>query len=267
MKKSNTFLVIILLTALTATSQDTTYTFFDSDWQETPMEDYAYYRKVYKAGKNKWAVLDYYRNGNLQMTGLYNSKRLYKKNGIFTYYYKNGLKKTEYTYVLENKEGPCQGWFKDGTKDFTGFYSNNKMNGEWLWYFNNGPMSAQESYINDSLITYSFWNEDGSEADIKQAMREPYFIGGQDAITHYLDENVNYPMKARIGGFEGEVIVSFTINRTGQVEDVKVIKSVQKWLDREAVRVIVSMPDWIPGIRHNRLERVLFQLPIIFKLN
>lgn len=74
-------------------------------------------------------------------------------------------------------------------------------------------------------------------------------------------------MKARIGGFQGEVLVSFIINRQGKIEDVKVVEPNQHWLDKEAVRVVESMPDWMPGFQHNRLERFLFRLPILFKLN
>lgn len=94
----------------------------------------------------------------------------------------------------------------------------------------------------------------------------PEFPGGQAALLSYLRKNVNYPVAAQESGIQGRVIVQFVVNRDGSVTDAAVIRSVSPVLDREAVRVILSMPRWKPGMQSGRPVRATYALPVSFKL-
>ncbi len=94
----------------------------------------------------------------------------------------------------------------------------------------------------------------------------PSFPGGQAALMEYLSKNVKYPVVAQENGVQGRVVVSFVVERDGSITDVKVVKSVDPSLDREAIRVISSMPNWIPGKQNGSAVRVKFNVPVSFRL-
>ena len=96
----------------------------------------------------------------------------------------------------------------------------------------------------------------------------PSFPGGEKALSKYLAENIIYPKDAKEKGIEGKVYLQFIINEEGSVTDVKIIrKSVNSSLDEEAIRVVKTMPKWIPGKQNGKIVKVQFTLPIIFKLD
>ena len=75
----------------------------------------------------------------------------------------------------------------------------------------------------------------------------PQFPGGDAALINFLNANVKYPPQAAQDKIEGKVIVQFMVKKTGKIDDVKVLRSVRKDLDDEAVRVVKMMPDFIPA--------------------
>jgi len=95
----------------------------------------------------------------------------------------------------------------------------------------------------------------------------PEFPGGQQALFKYLSENVKYPVIAQENGIQGRVICQFVVNRDGSIVDVEVVRSAgDASLDKEAVRVIKSMPKWKPGKQRGKAVRVKYTLPVNFKL-
>jgi len=94
----------------------------------------------------------------------------------------------------------------------------------------------------------------------------PMFPGGPAALNKYLAENVNYPIAAQENGYEGRVVVSFVVETDGSITDVKVVKPVQALLDKEAARVVASMPKWTPGQQNGQKVRVKYNVPVKFKL-
>ena len=83
----------------------------------------------------------------------------------------------------------------------------------------------------------------------------------------YIGENLKYPVIAQENGIQGKVICQFTINKDGSLVDIEVVRSAgDASLDKEAMRVIKSMPKWKPGKQRNQPVRVKFTLPVTFKL-
>lgn len=94
----------------------------------------------------------------------------------------------------------------------------------------------------------------------------PSFPGGQAALLEYLSKNTRYPAVAEENGVQGRVVVTFVVERDGSITDVTVVKSVDPSLDKEAARVVKSMPNWIPGKQNGSAVRVKYTVPVSFKL-
>ena len=94
----------------------------------------------------------------------------------------------------------------------------------------------------------------------------PSFPGGPSALMQYLSSNIKYPVVAEENGVQGRVVCTFVVERDGSITDVRVIRSVDPSLDKEAVRVVKSMPKWIPGKQNGSAVRVKYTVPVTFRL-
>ena len=94
----------------------------------------------------------------------------------------------------------------------------------------------------------------------------PSFPGGDAALMAFLSKNIKYPVVTEDNAIQGRVIATFVVERDGSITDVKVVKSVDPSLDKEAVRVLKSMPKWIPGKQNGSAVRVKYTVPVTFRL-
>lgn len=95
----------------------------------------------------------------------------------------------------------------------------------------------------------------------------PSFPGGEDALLAYIGKHLKYPSVALEQGTEGTVTVRFVVTGTGQIGEIQVLRSVDPYLDREAKRVIASLPKFIPGKQQGRPVSVWYICPIQFKID
>lgn len=94
----------------------------------------------------------------------------------------------------------------------------------------------------------------------------PMFPGGEGALMGYLRDNIHYPTVAAENGVQGRVVVGFVVERDGSITDVNILRGVDPSLDREAMRVVKSMPKWTPGKQNGSAVRVKYQVPVSFRL-
>ena len=94
----------------------------------------------------------------------------------------------------------------------------------------------------------------------------PDFPGGQAALMQFLAKNIKYPTIAQENVTQGRVIVQFVVNKDGSVVDPVVVRSVDPYLDKEALRVIGTMPKWKPGMQRGKAVRVKYTVPVMFRL-
>jgi len=106
--------------------------------------------------------------------------------------------------------------------------------------------------------------EENKVFDVVEQM--PSFPGGMGALMSWLGQNIKYPVIAAENGVQGRVIVQFVVEKDGSITDVKVAKSVDPSLDKEAARVVKAMPHWIPGKQNGSAVRVKYTVPVTFKL-
>ena len=147
-------------------------------------------------------------------------------------------------------------------------------------------MKSQEE-LTESKVTISIADVQGTDEeggvlveDLKQVVTEapveeevfdmveqaPQFPGGQAELMSWLGKNIRYPVIAQENGIQGRVICQFVVGSDGSVRDIKVMRGVDPSLDKEAVRVIQSMPKWIPGRQNGKAVSVRYTLPVIFRL-
>lgn len=94
----------------------------------------------------------------------------------------------------------------------------------------------------------------------------PMYPGGDAALMGYLRDNIHYPTVAAENGVQGRVVVGFVVERDGSITDVNILRGVDPSLDREAMRVVKSMPRWNPGKQNGSAVRVKYQVPVSFRL-
>ena len=96
--------------------------------------------------------------------------------------------------------------------------------------------------------------------------QQPLVPGGPAALMKYLSENTKYPVVAQENGVQGRVTVQFVVEKDGSISDVHVLRGVDPSLDKEAVRVVKSMPRWTPGKQNGITVRVNYRVPVLFRL-
>lgn len=107
--------------------------------------------------------------------------------------------------------------------------------------------------------------EEADNTVFKVVEKEAEFPGGgRTALNKWLSRNVRYPQDAEEAGIKGTVILQFVIEKDGSVSDVKVVRSVDPQLDKEAVRAVKSMPKWSPAEQRGKPVRYLYTLPVDF---
>ncbi|MEI6061226.1 MAG: TonB family protein [Bacteroidota bacterium] len=128
----------------------------------------------------------------------------------------------------------------------------------------------------DSIVYAASKNEDESWSDEISKIEDvpiytliekmPQFVGGDDARNRFLSENLKYTEDALNKGIEGTVYVAFVVEKDGSVSNVKILRGIDKGLDNEVLRITRLLPRWIPGTQDGKPKRVLFNMPVYFKL-
>ena len=94
----------------------------------------------------------------------------------------------------------------------------------------------------------------------------PQFPGGPYALFEFISKNIQYPKEAEDANLQGRVIVSFVVEKDGSVSNAKVVRPIDPLLDAEALRVVNSMPKWIPGKQNGEAIRIKYTVPVTFRL-
>ncbi|MCD8044070.1 MAG: energy transducer TonB [Tannerellaceae bacterium] len=124
--------------------------------------------------------------------------------------------------------------------------------------------SAQvEAYVPPAAVE----EEEESSTQIFTVVEEmPEFPGGDQELLKFINRSVKYPVIAQENGIQGRVVCTFTVNQDGSVVDAEVVRGIDPSLDKEALRVIGTMPKWKPGKQRGKPVRVRYTLPIVFRL-
>lgn len=118
---------------------------------------------------------------------------------------------------------------------------------------------------NNSTIVTENSSEDEKIYQVIETL--PQFVGGDDALSKYIDQNLQYPLVAKVNNREGRVIVRFVVTKNGFVNKAEIVRSLSPECDKEALRLVKSFPQFIPGKQDGKNVSVWYTLPIMFKIN
>jgi TonB family protein len=263
------FAGISLLEGQTLT--DTMY--FNNAWDQSTKEEARYYRiiKMDLGGDFLFHVTDYYLSGLVQMTGTYKSIRPDDREGTFSWYFPDGQKQQECEYknnllhglfqewyedgrIKTNQnfsegllDGPLKTWRKDGTLQLDVHYTKGEKHGFFMSYYANGQIARKELYDNGQFIEGQCYTQEANPTEYFPYVALPIYKGGPAALSKYIDSELNYPKKAEKEGREATILIIFTVDENGHILDPRVVHGDAAYFNEEALRIVNSFPDWIPG--------------------
>lgn len=175
-------------------------------------------------------------------------------------------------YGEEKRENVKEGLHKHyqrmgGFMYYSEEYVGGKLHGELRNYYPSGKLKRIERYNQNEFLSGECFNEDGSPKPFTRFQQAPGYPGGESAMMAYLSENMKYPKKARKKGVQGQVVITFVVDKTGQVTDVRILKDPGEGCGEEAARLVREMPRWTPGMANDRPVKVRYTLPLRFKLD
>jgi protein TonB len=125
---------------------------------------------------------------------------------------------------------------------------------------------APERPLPPPVLPPAVFDDESAKPVFRVVEQLPAFPGGMMEFMKWLSKNLKYPSTARQSKIQGTVTASFVVNSDGTTCDVKIVKSADATLDREALRVLRMMPKWEPGVSEGKPCRTLVQIPVVFKL-
>ena len=142
-----------------------------------------------------------------------------------------------------------------------------KIDGLWKFYHYNGKISSLETYKDSNLIDKKHFDEEGILMnDTTNHDRPARFPDNENDWIKYLKKNIYFPVFQKIiNGDSAVVVVTFTVNEDGMVENVFTSTTFSEKFDRKAEDVIKESPQWYPAIEHNRKVKCLFTQVVTFK--
>lgn len=108
--------------------------------------------------------------------------------------------------------------------------------------------------------------KDNAPVNMSIVEQKPMFPGGEAAMYKWLGDQIQYPAAASEEGIQGRVVVQFIVEENGSISHVNVVRGKHPALDAEALRVVKKMPKWNPGRNNGQPVRVIYNLPVTFKL-
>ena len=128
------------------------------------------------------------------------------------------------------------------------------------------PSSIEEDILNFLHYQINNITPDNDDDNSKVIEQMPSFPGGQEALMTYINKELKYPVEVQENGIHGTVTITFIVEKDGSITNARVTKSVDPALDNEALRVINSMPKWIPGKKDGQNIKVKYRVPVLFEL-
>ncbi|BEG98540.1 M56 family metallopeptidase [Bacteroides sedimenti] len=130
------------------------------------------------------------------------------------------------------------------------------------------PLTTETSNNADAEAGDSSDQERDGDTEVYTAVESmPRYPGGEIALLSYISRNLKYPTESKLKGVEGKVYVRFVVTKTGEISNARIMRSLDKDCDAEAIRVIMGMPRWEPGKQNGKVVNVYYVIPISFRLN
>ena len=216
----------------------------------------------YENNEKEGLWLHSYPDGSLMDSGVYSKGNIL---GTYLSWHSNGFMRDSFV-INEEGKGVQITWFDNGNISSAGFVANNSNYGTWKYYHKNGQVSSKEIYQNKVVVDKQYFNESAEIIiDTTNKDKDAAFPGGNKAWVKYLLKQIYFPTQFKIvNADQAVVVVNFTINEDGKVEDVEVSTPFYPDFDKIAKNAIMKCPGWLPAINHNRKVKSMMRQPITF---
>lgn len=265
MKTQILFLTIFFCFLASSLKAQTDTVYFNEDW-DTCVKKEAYYTRILKKDLKGLAVVDYYPNEKIKMTGTYDIDSPKKKQGYFKYFTDDGYIEIEVNFVNNREDGLYKNYEEKGIPWLEQEMTNGQNNGELKTYFANGTIKRIEHYKNGEFVDGKCFATTGADTTFYPFKEISEFIGGESELYKFIRKNLKYPKAARKAKAEGTVIIHFAVDIDGSLTDIKLHKRGNTYLDNEAIRVVSLSPKWKPGKLEGKITKLHFTIPIKFVL-
>ncbi|PBQ31889.1 hypothetical protein CNR22_08945 [Sphingobacteriaceae bacterium] len=191
------------------------------------------------------------------------------KSGSVETYFMNGklLKRVEYKYKADGSKKENQVYYYQNGKVGERITTIDVEVSEMLSYFPNGILKRKIFYNDSEILSEQCFGWTGKDTVCyDDDARKPQYIGGMDALMAFIKKNIKYPAEARGNKISGTVQVGLVVDRQGAIESLYIQKSVHPLLDAEALRVLRTMPRWMPGLYRDELLPKYESIPVVFEL-
>jgi len=177
---------------------------------------------------------------------------------IFYEYYMSGQISEKKTYRLEPDKTKYDGfkkvqvgdhcmWHTNGVPKLQVHYNNGKIDGTLTTFWKNGKIRREDIYKNGDIQKGRCLNPLGEPTAYYPYVVYPEFPGGEYRLSRYMETHILYPDKAEMESTEGKVVVLFTIDPTGEVQNIKLTQPSTEELNNEVIHFLKKMPKWHPG--------------------
>jgi TonB family protein len=265
MKRTILFALLpTLACSLSAMAQDTTY--LNANYGPSTRDRASYYRIKVRTDAG-WRVSEYSMTGKPQSIENYKDDSLHIRQGEYSNYNENGVPVYRANFVNGKADGTETYFYETGQLRATGQRKGGDFEGEWIGYFPSGKLAGKATYDHGKQVAGTFFHEDGSpNKEVPEFFHESTYPGGIPEFTRFLNKSLKYPKEAIKSNTQGTVVVQFIVNKDGSVSDLQIIRSVDKYLDDEALRVLRRMSNWEPAMMAGIPMKSYKKQPIVFKL-
>lgn len=220
--------------------------------------------RKYKENKEEGLFMSFYNNGFMRDSVVFSNG---KKIGKILSWHINGYQRDS-IFLNKDRSGVRVSWFNNGIPSVAGRYSADmKQHGKWKYFHRNGKVSSIEIYDKSKLISKQYFTESGKfQSDTTNTDRKAQFKKGTKAWQKYISNHIYFPHGYKIVNADvAKVLVTFTVNAEGEIENVFTSTPLDKIFDSIALKAIKKSPEWLPAIEHNRKVKSTLNMVINFR--
>ena len=264
--------------------------YYDKYWKKIDYNIGAeYYRTIQKIKDSSniklFLVKDFYKNDTLQMEGTYLDIDKKIKRGKFTYYFQNGKKKREVTYINNKKEGEfkqyydsgqlkylsifhkdtiisAKGWHEDNSVSELAKYKKGKVDGNYFTFYPNGKLIRFDVYDNGVFTSGKCFTSSGNDTSYFPHYIAPKFPDGFDKFIDYIRNGIQ-DKTVSCGWFNGEINMKVTVKTDGKLMEPELINTTDDCYLKRIFELIGNSPNWIPA----KIDGIIEEYPIYFSVS
>lgn len=280
---------IFTLVLFAARSQDSIPCYFNELLQPVDKRKAVYTGQMVETAAG-WLASASYPDGKPLLKGTFRDKKLQVKNGAYTLYFPNGVKRFNVLFDDNALDGTYQSWHESGSPADSGlmkanvksglwktWYTNGNLesegaylegvtDGTWKWYRENQQPATIEVYANSKLKDLTCFDSSGNAAGYTCRIDKKPCPKNEYSFESFLIENLEYPKEALRKKIEGVVDFDFFVTKDGKLTRINFTSQSDKILQDAIVQFLKSIPAWEPAISHNREVDCLYHYQVPFYL-